>query len=83
MSEISADFILYGTTACHLCEMAESILCALAEERADFRFTKIDISDTDELMDRYGIRIPVLRHPYGAELGWPFSPEDVVSFLGP
>jgi hypothetical protein len=81
VSKIAADLILYGTTACHLCEVAEALLCALSKERPDFRFTKIDISDTDELVERYGIRIPVLRHPDGTELGWPFSPGDVFFFL--
>lgn len=81
MGKIAEDFILYGTTACHLCELAEAMLCALSKERPDFQFTKIDISETDELVERYGIVIPVLRHPDGTELGWPFSQCDVLSLL--
>ena len=69
--------ILYGTSCCHLCEQAETILHeagAVAEH--------VDIADDDALLERYGTRIPVLRRAdSGAELGWPFDAADVAGFL--
>jgi hypothetical protein len=70
--------VLYGTSACHLCETAEAML-----RRQGTLFNKVDISDSDELFQRYGLRIPVLRHPGGAELGWPFSDAELAEFLTP
>ena len=53
---------------------------SLAEEEVAFAFHKVDISESDQLFERYGIRIPVLRHPDGAELDWPFSPGELRLF---
>lgn len=73
-------FILYSTSACHLCEQATEILKALQSH--DFRWQEIDISDEDLLLNRYGSRIPVLRHTSsGLELNWPFGRNDVISLL--
>ncbi len=66
--------ILYGTSACHLCELAEDLLRDLQSQRADLQFEKIDIADDDQLMEFYGVRIPVLKRLRdGAELGWSFD----------
>ena len=81
MREPSTCLILYGTSACHLCEIAEAMLISVGECRPALQFEKVDISDSDELLDRYGVSIPVLRHPGGAELAWPFSSEDLLRFL--
>jgi hypothetical protein len=70
---------LYGTYGCHLCAEAEQ-LCRAALPGLDLR--TIDIADHAELMERYGLRIPVLRDPdSGRELGWPFGPDELHSFL--
>jgi hypothetical protein len=83
-------FILYGTSACHLCEIAEQMLqlqqnsqqqVASALGGTPFDFDKVDISESDLLFERYGVLIPVLRHPDGRELNWPFSPEQLEQFL--
>ena len=74
-------YVLYGTSACHLCEVAEELLNALNDQGLGLAFEKVDISDSDELFERYGVRIPVLAYPGGDELGWPFTAEDVVDFL--
>jgi hypothetical protein len=67
---------LYGTSACHLCEIAEEMLqCAGVE------FRKIDIADSDALFERYGLIIPVLQRGDGLELNWPFSEEALAEFL--
>lgn len=75
-------YILYGTTACHLCELAESLLLSLDEEGNCPQFVKVDIADSDELFERYGVRIPVLRNPDGSELNWPFTAQKLRLFLG-
>ena len=46
-----------------------------------FDFDKVDISESDLLFELYGVLIPVLRHPDGRELNWPFSPEQLEQFL--
>ena len=58
----------YTTAGCHLCEHAEAILLD-----AGCRFSAFDIDGDPELIQRYGIRIPVVAKASGAELGWPFD----------
>jgi hypothetical protein len=42
----------------------------------------VDITGDDELLEKYGIRIPVLKRvDTGAELGWPFDAVAVLRFL--
>ena len=68
---------LFGTSGCHLCEEAEAVLREIGA-RADH----VDIADDDNLLEMYGVRIPVLKRcDTGAELGWPFDAEAVVRFL--
>lgn len=69
--------VLYGTFCCHLCEQAEVIL-----QEMGITAEHIDIAEDDELLERYGIRIPVLRRAdNGAEIGWPFDAGMVGQFL--
>ena len=73
---------LFGTSACHLCELAEALLQAQPGMGSDFSYRKVDISDSDALFERYGVRIPVLRDERGGgELGWPFDRESLQAFL--
>lgn len=58
---------LYGREHCHLCELAQELL-----QTAQMPFRALDIDSDPELGARYGLRIPVLRHPDGRELDWPF-----------
>ena len=74
-------FILYGTSACHLCELAETMIAARGQMGAQFELEKVDISASDALFERYGLVIPVLLHPDGRELCWPFSAEQLDQFL--
>ncbi len=47
------------------------------------RVSEVDISDSDELMQRYQMRIPVLqRTDSGAELDFPFDLAQVMDWLG-
>ena len=66
---------LYTSPGCHLCEQAEEILDYLG-----VGFTAVDISNDVDLVRKYGVRIPVVRRPDGAELGWPFDSLDVERF---
>ena len=49
---------LYTTLGCHLCEQMEALVRALA--RVEFTIERIEISEDDTLLRRYGERIPVL-----------------------
>lgn len=72
-----ADYLLYGTEGCHLCEEAELLL-----QSAGLDFETQDIIDDESLQQRYGVRIPVLWHrSSGLELGWPFAVEQLNGFL--
>ena len=76
-------FTLYGTSACHLCEIAEQMLQVQSQRQAAtaFAFDLVDISESDTLFERYGMLIPVLRHPDGRDLNWPFSASQLEDFL--
>ena len=74
-------FILYGTSACHLCEQAAALLATERDNLGDFALQEVDISESDSLFERYGLLIPVLRHADGRELNWPFEPEALRDFL--
>jgi hypothetical protein len=69
--------LLYVTDSCHLCEQAQQVIVtALGRPVAE-----VDIITDDELLERYGVRIPVLRElSSGAELDWPFGHDQVVAF---
>jgi hypothetical protein len=72
---------LYGTSACHICEDAWA-LCEAVLNPLFFDVQWVDISHSDDLIERYGTRIPVLqRMADGSELGWPFEIEQIIDFL--
>jgi len=75
-------YTLYGTSACHLCELAQEMLEARCRLQPGIAFEKVDISASDALFERYGVRIPVLRDPGGRELGWPFTAAELRDFTG-
>ena len=73
------ELILYHTEFCHLCEEAEGIMlqAGLAE-----RYRKVDIEPDEDLLEQYGVRIPVLkRMDTGKELSWPFGQGELSVFL--
>lgn len=75
-------YTLFGTSACHLCEVAEEMLDTLCRANPQIGFEKVDISASDSLFERYGVTIPVLRDPGGRELGWPFTAAQLQEFTG-
>ncbi len=71
---------LFGTLGCHLCEVAESMLMEFVQR--GLLVELVDIADDESWFEDYSLRIPVLRRvDTGAELGWPFSADEVVAFL--
>ena len=74
-----SDLILYQRDYCHLCDLA---LAVMAEARAP-EFDSVWVDDSDELEQRYGTRVPVLRDARdGRELDWPFDAAAVRALLG-
>ena len=72
---------LYTTLGCHLCEQAEKMVNHLIDNKlANCRLSSVEISDHDGLVDRYGIRIPVLAIG-DSELGWPFDITELQSWI--
>ena len=60
---------LYMTSGCHLCEQAEVLL-----EQVGLAFSRVEIADDAALLERYGVRIPVVRRlDTGQELNWPID----------
>jgi hypothetical protein len=55
---------------------AEAILDA-----AQCSFTSVDIAEDLTLLERYGVRIPVIKDATGRELGWPFDTAQLKAFL--
>ena len=71
---------LLGTLGCHLCEDAEAVLMPFVVEGLQVEL--VDIAESEAMVERYGLRIPVLiRCDSAEELGWPFDAEQVAAFL--
>ena len=72
---------LFGTSGCHLCEAAEaSVADALQRTPRTIQLALIEIADDPDLMEAFGLQIPVLRWDE-RQLNWPFTVDDVVLFL--
>lgn len=75
------ELLFYTTSGCHLCEYAEEMLNALGQTQP-IRVTPVDISESEALVSRYGLTIPVVRNPRsGQELNWPFEQYQIVELL--
>lgn len=71
----------FSTSHCHLCELAEDILLVVTQQ-SGIEYQVIEIADSDVLLDLYGVRIPVIKRlDTKAEIGWPFTTDDLVRFL--
>ena len=74
---IEPALLLYTTSSCHLCEQAEALL-----QSAGASVEMVEIADSEELLERYGVRIPVLRHrETGEEPDWPFDAAAILRLL--
>lgn len=50
---------LYTRNRCHLCENAKAMIFSL-KEKWDFHYEEADIDASDELIEKYGLMIPVV-----------------------
>jgi hypothetical protein len=72
---------LFHTSGCHLCELAEAEVAVLPK-KFTFNLILSDIADSDTLMQRYDVRIPVLKlEGCVQDLGWPFTVDDIATYL--
>ena len=70
---------LFQRDDCHLCDLALEVLAVVRLPEPESVF----IDGDDALEARYGHRVPVLRdEASGAELDWPFDPEQVRRWQG-
>lgn len=85
MAASSATLVLYTTSGCHLCEQAQQLIeeeLAQAGRAGYWQLVSRDIADDEALVERYGIRIPVVRRADNdEELGWPFDRLALAAFL--
>jgi predicted DCC family thiol-disulfide oxidoreductase YuxK len=66
-------YILYGTSACHLCEDAEKLINSTIQDM-HIIYAKIDITENDNLLQKYGLKIPVFQClSTKQDLNWPFN----------
>lgn len=73
---------LLGTSACHLCELAEGVLSHCLAQGYAWEVEVIDIADDDVLISQWGEQIPVLLDPAnGAALCWPFDGAAAIAFV--
>ncbi|MEH6560996.1 MAG: glutaredoxin family protein [Marinobacter sp.] len=75
------ELLFYTTPQCHLCELAEALLVSTPMP-APIPVDVVDIAQSEELVERFGTRIPVLRRSdTGQELDWPFTRDQLLTFL--
>lgn len=76
-------YFLYSTLGCHLCDDAAKLLVEFFDGGENDKWQRVEIAHSDELVELYGIRIPVLKHSSNdQELGWPFDSNDLNNFIG-
>jgi hypothetical protein len=72
--------ILFSTDHCMLCDAALELLFSMPELQG-LSLAVVDVAEDDELVHRYGERLPVLRSGE-RELDWPFSRDEVSQIIG-
>lgn len=73
------ELIFFTTAGCHLCDKAKALVAGSLEP--SWRLHTVDIACDEQLIERYGLRIPVLRSAAGEELDWPFDEKDLADFV--
>ena len=53
----------------------------LQKQNRDLSIEEIEIADSDELIRRYGIRVPVIAREDDEEINWPFTLKKLQDFL--
>jgi len=73
---------LFTTLGCHLCDQALALLRNIEASGFAIAINEIEIADDNELVEKYGIRIPVvLIDGRDNDLGWPFTETELRHFL--
>ena len=70
---------LYERGNCHLCEEARQVLDTLI---GPDRYERVDVDGSDDLIVRYGFRVPVVAVDGVDRLEAPMTAEDLRSLLG-
>jgi hypothetical protein len=52
--------VMYGRTACHLCDEARGVILAARDRGARFGFEEVTIDGNPDLERDYGFRVPVV-----------------------
>ncbi|WP_420590384.1 glutaredoxin family protein [Bacterioplanoides sp.] len=74
-------YVLYGTEACHLCELAQQVIVEVAAHIPIEVYVE-DIAESEQLVASLGTRIPVLKDEQsGRELDWPFNHDELFVWL--
>ncbi len=74
---VSEPLIMYSRADCHLCDQVIIMM-----DRARIAWRPVNIDSNPALVQKYGVRVPVLQHPEsGKELFFPFSDRDLFRFL--
>lgn len=83
MTLMTIELTFYSTDGCHLCEEAEQLLQQLlAEQPGQYQIELIDIAGSDQLIEQYGVRIPVLlKNGLEKDLGWPFDYQGLLDYV--
>nr|WP_306670905.1 MULTISPECIES: glutaredoxin family protein [unclassified Endozoicomonas] len=74
----------YTTSGCHLCDHAEEFLNILGRHpqlNSQFRWSAVEISASEDLIVRYGVKIPVIATEQGDEISWPFEMEQLGEWI--
>jgi glutaredoxin len=69
---------LYERSECHLCEEARQVMDALI---GPDRYARVDIDTSDELVVRYGFRVPVVAVDGVDRLEAPLTADELRSLL--
>lgn len=87
--------LLYTTLGCHLCEDAMDLLKQYRTQQVtepmaenagteEIEIEEIEISESESLVESYGLRIPVISKLHTSEeLDWPFTLNDLTRYLSP
>jgi arsenate reductase-like glutaredoxin family protein len=67
---------LYYTDGCHLCDDAVVLL-----KQLNLTYQKVDIVEMRSLVEQYGTLIPVVENEFGSALNWPFSVQQLQTFI--
>lgn len=72
----------FTTLGCHLCDQALALLRNIEASGFAIIINEIEIADDNELVEKYGIRIPVvLIDGFDNDLRWPFTEAELRNFL--